>query len=48
MGGKTALDPAGVHEQKVHSGVIVHSEGDRVRIEGIDLEGGEWKSPGNS
>jgi uncharacterized Fe-S cluster-containing protein len=24
--------------QKVHSGVIVHSEGDRVRIEGIDLK----------
>ena len=25
--------------QKVHSGVVVHSEGNRVRIEGIDLEG---------
>jgi uncharacterized Fe-S cluster-containing protein len=24
--------------QKVHSGVVVHSEGDRVRIEGIDLK----------
>jgi uncharacterized Fe-S cluster-containing protein len=23
---------------KVHAGVIVHSEGDRVRIEGIDLK----------
>ena len=24
--------------QKVHSGVVVHSEGARVRIEGIDLK----------
>ncbi|OPY49730.1 MAG: hypothetical protein A4E48_02137 [Methanosaeta sp. PtaU1.Bin060] len=24
--------------QKVHSGVVVHSEGSRVRIEGIDLK----------
>jgi len=24
--------------QKVHSGVVVHSEGDRLRIEGIDLK----------
>ena len=24
--------------QKVHSGVVVHSEGNRVRIEGIDLK----------
>lgn len=24
--------------QKIHSGVIVHSEGDRVRIEGVDLK----------
>ncbi len=24
--------------QKIHSGVVVHSEGDRVRIEGIDLK----------
>jgi uncharacterized Fe-S cluster-containing protein len=24
--------------QKVHSGVVVHSEGKRVRIEGIDLK----------
>jgi hypothetical protein len=24
--------------QKVHSGVIVHSEGKRLRIEGIDLK----------
>ncbi len=24
--------------QKVHSGVVVHSEGDRVRIEGVDLK----------
>ncbi len=24
--------------QKVHSGVVVHSEGERLRIEGIDLK----------
>jgi len=24
--------------QKVHSGVVVHSEGKRLRIEGIDLK----------
>jgi len=24
--------------QEVHSGVVVHSEGERVRIEGIDLK----------
>ena len=24
--------------QKVHSGVVVHSEGNRLRIEGIDLK----------
>jgi uncharacterized Fe-S cluster-containing protein len=24
--------------QKVHSGVVVHSEGEMVRIEGIDLK----------
>jgi len=24
--------------QKVHFGVVVHSEGERVRIEGIDLK----------
>ena len=28
--------------QKVHSGVVVHSEGMRVRIEGIDLKVREY------
>jgi hypothetical protein len=30
--------PSHCRMQQVHSGVIVHSEGSRLRIEGIDLK----------
>ncbi len=38
VGGTVRFLPEHCMMQKVHSGVVVHSEGNRVRIEGIDLK----------
>jgi hypothetical protein len=41
VGEKVKFLPSHCRMQQVHSGVIVHSEGSKLRIEGIDLKFGD-------